>query len=288
MPGLVTVVIPVLNAAETLRRQLDAVAAQEYDGAVEVVVVDNGSDDGTVEIARAWTSEQPDARFVSAPDVRGAAHARNRGVAAARGDFVAFCDADDVVTPGWLTELARQATRADLVGGTHSTQALNAADVRRWQAEPSRRALLVAHGFLHFASGCNFGIWKDVFNRLGGLDNRFAAGEDIDLSWRAQLAGYRLAFASEAVIERRHRHGLRSLAHQQYRYGVSTSQLFRRFRAAGMARPSPKVAAVAWGRLVVTFAPALRTSAGRGRWLATAANRLGRLAGSVRYRVAVL
>ena len=52
-----------------------------------------------VEIARTWTDEQPNARLVRAPDVRGAAHARNRGVAAAEGDFIAFCDADDVVTP---------------------------------------------------------------------------------------------------------------------------------------------------------------------------------------------
>ena len=51
MPRLTTVVIPVLNGADSILRQLEAVEAQEYDGAWEVVVVDNGSDDGTVEIA---------------------------------------------------------------------------------------------------------------------------------------------------------------------------------------------------------------------------------------------
>ena len=198
MPKLTTVVIPVLNGADSLRRQLEAVKAQDYDGAWEVVVVDNGSDDGSVEIARAWTDEQRNARLVRAPDVRGAAHARNRGVAAAEGDFIAFCDADDVVTPRWLTELTRAATRADLVGGSLSARALNAAEVRSWREEPSQLALLVAHGFLRFASGGNFGIWTEVFDRLGGLDERLAAGEDIDLSWRAQLAGYRLGFAPRA------------------------------------------------------------------------------------------
>ena len=90
------------------------------------------------------------------------------------------------------------------------------------------------------------------------------------------------------MIEVEHRHDLRSLARQQYRYGVSSGQLFRRFRAAGMARPSPVHAAMTWTWLLVTLAPALGTSAGRGRWVATAANRWGRLAGSIRYRVAVL
>ena len=291
MPKLTTVVIPVLNGADSILRQLEAVEAQDYDGAWEVVVVDNGSDDGTVEIVRAWTDGRANARLVRAPDARGAAHARNRGVAAAEGDFIAFCDTDDVVTSRWLTELTRTATRADLVGGSLSVRALNAAEVRSWQEEPSQTvtvALLVAHGFLRFASGCNFGMWTEVFDRLGGLDEQLAAGEDIDLSWRAQLAGYRLGFAQRAVVERRHRQGLRSLARQQYRYGVSSGQLYRRFKAAGMARSSPVHAAMTWIRLLVTSAPALGTSAGRGRWVATAANRLGRLAGSIRYRVAVL
>ncbi len=290
-PRLTTVVIPVLNGADSIVRQLDAVEAQEYDGAWEVVVVDNGSDDGTVEIARAWTDGRRNARLVSAPDVRGAAHARNRGVDAAEGDFIAFCDADDVVTPRWLAELTRAATRADLVGGSLSTGALNGAEVRSWQEEPSQTvtvALLVAHGFLRFASGCNFGIWTEVFDRLGGLDKRLAAGEDIDLSWRAQLAGYRLGFAPRAVVERKHREDLRSLARQQYRYGVSAGQLYLRFKAAGMARSSPVHAAMTWTRLLVTLAPALGTSAGRGRWVASAAHRCGRLAGSIRHRVAVL
>lgn len=288
MPRLTTVVIPVLNGADSLRRQLEALAAQDYDGAWEVVVVDNGSEDGTVEIARGWTDEHRNARLVTAPDVRGASHARNRGVAAAKGDFIAFCDADDIVMPRWLTELTRAATRADLVGGSLSARELNPADVRSWLQEPSQLALLVAHGFLRFASGNNFGIWREVFERLGGLEERLAAGEDIDLSWRAQLAGYRLAFAPRAMVEVEQRQDLRSLARQQYRYGASSGQLFRRFRNAGMARPSPLHAALTWTWLLVTLAPALGTSAGRGRWVATASNRWGRLAGSIRHRVAVL
>ncbi len=170
MPRLTSVVIPVLNGADSILRQLEAVEAQEYDGAWEIVIVDNGSDDGTVEIVRAWAGGKGNARLVRASDVRGAAHARNRGVAAAEGDFIAFCDADDVVTPQWLTELTRAATRADLVGGSLSTRALNGAEVRSWQEEPSQTvtvALLVAHGFLRFASGCNFGIWTEAFDQLG-------------------------------------------------------------------------------------------------------------------------
>ncbi len=287
-PALVSVVVPVLNASGVLRRQLDALGQQDYDGAWELLVVDNGSEDGSPEIAREWISGRSNARLVEASGANGAAHARNRGVAAAAGDFVAFCDADDMVTERWLTELTGAATRADVVGGSLSVTALNTAHVRTWRRSPSQLGLLVGHGFMRFASGNNCGIWKEAFQRLGGFDERMMAGEDIDLSWRAQLAGYRLSFAHRASVEIAERPDLRSLARQQYRYGVSSGQLFRRYGTAGMARPSLLHAAGTWAWLLLALVPALRTGGGRGRWVATAALRCGRLAGSIRYRVAVL
>jgi len=89
----VSVVIPTLDAERTLGAQLDALSTQDYRGAWEVVIVDNGSSDDSMEVAKAFSTRLPLLRLAEARDQRSAAHARNVGVSVAGGDFIAFCDA---------------------------------------------------------------------------------------------------------------------------------------------------------------------------------------------------
>src|SRR4051794_16576472 len=103
-PRLLTVVLPVRDAEAYLAEQLAALGRQTYTGEWEVVVVDNGCTDGTLAVVDAWRARLPDVRVVAAPR-RGLNRARNAGAAAARGELLAFCDADDVVCDGWLTAL---------------------------------------------------------------------------------------------------------------------------------------------------------------------------------------
>src|SRR2546426_8436308 len=116
-PTLISVVIPVLNGVDTLPAQLEALSGQTYSGRWEMIIADNGSTDGTPDLVRTWTDRIPGLRIVDASDRKGQAHARNVGAAAALGDFIAFCDADDVATPGWLDGMVRAAPWTDLVGG---------------------------------------------------------------------------------------------------------------------------------------------------------------------------
>ena len=85
---------------------------------------DNGSTDATREIVAGFASRVPGLRVLDASDARGAAHARNVG-AAAGGDLIAYCDADDEVEPGWLAALVRTAAGRGRVGGSLEHQALN-------------------------------------------------------------------------------------------------------------------------------------------------------------------
>ncbi|HEY4573152.1 MAG TPA: glycosyltransferase family A protein, partial [Thermoanaerobaculia bacterium] len=100
-----SVVIPCLNAAATLGVQLAALTRQSWPGGWEVIVADNGSTDGSREIVESYRGRLPGLALVDASDRRGQAHARNLGAAAATGDALLFCDADDEVAPGWMEAL---------------------------------------------------------------------------------------------------------------------------------------------------------------------------------------
>src|SRR6476469_9739853 len=97
-----TVVIAARDAQATLGEQLDALSAQEWDGAWEVLVVDNGSSDATCPMVEAAAATWPALRLLVATDGVGPAFARNTGARAAAGRGLVFCDADDVVAPGWV------------------------------------------------------------------------------------------------------------------------------------------------------------------------------------------
>ena len=287
-PELISVVVPVLDDAEHLPAALEALAGQDYAGRWEVVIADNGSTDGSEELARRSLEALPDGRLVRANRGRSAGHARNAGAAHANGDFLAFCDADDVVHSEWLTQIAAAAREGDLVAGDVEIDEINAPSVRSWHPRSPRTLAIESFRFLVHASGTNTGVWTDVFKRLGGFDERFGAGEDIEFSWRAQLAGYRLAEARDAVVHERLRSRMRDLAAQHYTYGTGGPRLFGRFRGAGMppARPLRTARTFAW---LACTSPALPFSAKlRGRWTLLAALQAGRLVGSARNRVLYL
>jgi glycosyltransferase involved in cell wall biosynthesis len=98
----ISVVIPTYNNAALLRETLDGVRAQSFQD-FEVIVVDDGSTDDTAEIVKQY---DPNVRYVYQPN-QGPAAARNRGVSLARGEFIAFCDHDDIWTGGHLETLVR-------------------------------------------------------------------------------------------------------------------------------------------------------------------------------------
>src|SRR5207244_3518041 len=91
---LISVIVPVYNAMPMLAEQLEALSKQTYRGPWELIIADNGSSDGSREIAEAWRSRIPSLRVVDASARRGPATARNVGVEAATGGLLAFCDAD--------------------------------------------------------------------------------------------------------------------------------------------------------------------------------------------------
>ena len=273
-----------LNGEPHLREQFEALAAQTYTGAWEVVVADNGSTDRSRHVAREFAGRLPALTVADAGGRRGLNHARNTGAAAARGDFVAFCDADDVVDRDWLAALAEAAQDADIVGGRLDFDLLNEPVCRLDPADPGF-AVCDEQGFLPGVPGGNCGMWASVARALRWNDAFVFGSSDIEFSWRAQLAGYRLAFASRALVYRRCRARVRGVARQWYRYGESGPQLYREFRDAGMPRARLAPALWTWSWLLLTLPRVGGDRGFRGHWVRIAARSLGSVVGSLRFRV---
>lgn len=287
----VSVVIPVRNGGALLEEQLAALVAQDFPGTWEVLVVDNGSDDDSAERAERY-ADRLDLRVLPAPDGLGPAYARNVGAAYARGRWLAFCDADDVVEPAWLRALVAKAVEADLVGGTVDVAVLNSPrmlQARGLQADADGDALPIGPGgFLPYIPSGNLLISHEVFDALGGWDERLTYCEDVDLSWRAQLAGYALAYQPEAVLRYRLRHSALGLFRQVANYSAAEPALYQRFRAHGAVRPTVRhgLGRIWW---VLSRSPYLVLGTRRRHlWLAVAAEVTGHLRGSRRHRVLYL
>lgn len=277
----VSVVIPVRDGADTIEEQLAALEAQTFTGDWEVVVADNGSTDGTPDLVRSWTGRLPGLRVVAADGRSCAAHARNVGAGAARGAVLLFCDADDVVSSRWLASLAGSMTDAEMAAGPIESERLNGELLRRWRPPLPDRSLPTSHGFLPYALGANLAIRASAFDELGGFREDYTVGEDVELTWRGQLQGMRLAFVPDAVVHYRYRPGLLTLLRQYLAYGTIGPRLYRDFRQAGMPPSRPRQVIGPWVRLIARLPLALLRRHARGDVLRRIAYRTGRIRGSV-------
>jgi glycosyltransferase involved in cell wall biosynthesis len=284
-PNLVSVVMPVRNEEAHIEEQLAALAAQTYDRPWELILVDNGSTDTSIEITERWRDRLPSLRIVDASGRRGVSHARRRGAAEARGELIAFCDADDVAGPAWLERLVAASSGADIVAGLDDFETLNPPEVRAWRLGRSRGLLPLMYSFLPTVDGGNCAIWTGVAREIGWDESFRSGAADVEFSWRAQLAGYATATAPEALMMKRYRVTLRDLTRQWYGYGRAEPHLFRRFRRAGMPRTGLRATVGSWWHLLRNAPNLLRSGERRGSWLRVAALSFGRVVGSIRWRV---
>jgi glycosyltransferase involved in cell wall biosynthesis len=281
-----SVVLCVRDGEATIAAQLSALASQDYQDPWELVVVDNGSSDRTVEIVESFRPTLGRLRLVAAPMKASLGYARNEGARAAEAEILAFCDADDVVREGWLRSLVAAIEFADLVGGRLCFGRLNPADAIYWKGDnPTTGGLPVGHGYLAHVVGANFAVRRAAFFAVDGCDDVFtSSSDDVDLSWRMHRAGYRLAFAPDAVVDYRLRGSLKDAARQQLGYGRSELLLYCKHRSEGMRRNSIREVGPVYRYLLTRWDHLLRGRRLRGRWVVTAAYRAGRLSASVRAR----
>ena len=268
-PASITVVVCTRDRAALLRDSLQALRAVDYP-AFEVVVVDNApATSATRDLLRA---EFPEFRYVR-EDAAGLSHARNAGLRAATGRYVAFTDDDVAVDPQWLWAIATGFSRGDDVGcvsGVVPTGELRNEVQAYFDARVSWSKLTTARVFRlseppadlpmfpfcvgEFGTGANFAVVRDGMLALGGFDTalgvgtRTKGGEDLDMFLRVLYAGQSIVVEPSALVWHRHRADLPALTAQAVGYGrgfgawATTVLLDPRMLGAALARAPRAVA----------------------------------------------
>jgi GT2 family glycosyltransferase len=211
---LVSVIVVCWNSADVIGRCLRALAEQDYPN-YEIVVVDDGSGDETRAVAE---RELAGGRgtVVASPVNRGCPHARNLGLEHAKGEIVAFVDADGFAAGSWLREVVAAFGEDETIGGVASTVffaddplAINGAggtvNCQGWaadllmgesyeRAEPAEEAL--------YAMGCGMALRRKAIDRVGEFDDRMLNYyDDVDYGVRLWRSGYRVVVAGDAWID---------------------------------------------------------------------------------------
>ena len=214
----VTVVVPVRNGAATIGACIEALLAQDYPrDFVEIIVVDNGSADETRDVVARY----PVTLLVEL-EVRTSYAARNRGIAQASGEVIAFTDADCVALSDWLTHLVAPLADAT-VGAAVGTVGDAAPDTlcEEFTARVQPFARPQRCGLQTLLTG-NVAMRRSTLEALDRFDERLPTGGDVDLGWRMQRnLGLRLADVPEATVLHKHRSTFRQVFAQFRRYGLS-------------------------------------------------------------------
>ena len=239
----ISVVVPAHNCADVIGAQLEALRRQEGFAEAELIVVDDGSTDRTSEVLREWKSRLPNLQVLALEDGGSPSAARNAGLRAARGEFVLFCDADDVVQPGWIDALARALETRDVVGGALAFNELNPGWPDWVRKRPPDESLALSADHLPFAHTGNLGVRRSTALELGGFDVSMPTSEDQDFSWRAIRAGYDIGFSRAALVQVRMAPGLWQLWKQRVAWGMGSVDLYvRHANHAPSGRTSGEVA----------------------------------------------
>ena len=283
-----SIIIPCFNAADTIAIQLEALANQKWHESWEVIISDNGSTDNSLEIVEQYGDRLHNLRIIDSSARVGAAHARNMGAKAAKGESIVFCDADDEVAPGWLAAMGEALSKHDFVVGALDTTKLSESWAVNSRDFPNMNTELPVHKcapqLLMGFSG-NMGIKRSIHKAIGGFDESFTpSSEDIEYSWRLQLAGTKLKFVPNALVYYRLRHTLLDIYYQAIAYSKGHVRLYKKYQYSGIfSRPlKDNVMSLKW--LLINF-PKIRSKEEMGRWLWHLGWRVGYWQGRLKFRI---
>jgi cellulose synthase/poly-beta-1,6-N-acetylglucosamine synthase-like glycosyltransferase len=223
----VSVIIQVFNAQKIIDDCIQALLNQDYQDSYEIIAVDDGSTDHTVEVM----SRHP-IRVVTQKNA-GPARARNHGASLAKGEFLLFTDSDCVVDPAWIrlmvAPLEQDATIAGVQGRYRTKQPSAVAKFCQIEIE-ERYEIIRRHENIQLIGTYAAAYRAEIFAAHKGFDELFpvACAEDADLSFRMVKNGHRLVFQEGAIVYHQHPPTLKKYWKQKFNRGYWRTVLYRR------------------------------------------------------------
>jgi glycosyltransferase involved in cell wall biosynthesis len=224
-----SVIIPAYNSESTMESCLNALVRQSLDpDDYEVIVIDDGSTDGTADIIKGFP-----VKYIRQPN-NGPATARNHGAREARGEIILFTDSDCAPSFTWVEEMARpfQDSTVSAVKGAYRTSQKSFA-ARFAQVEFEERfEILKRAESIDMVDTYSAAFRRDVFWGAGGFDESFpvANNEDTDLSYKLSAEGHRMVFNPDAIVHHlSHPDTLREYARRKFWRGYWRMVVYKRF-----------------------------------------------------------
>jgi len=224
----VSIVIPVYNDPGGIGTTLETLLARTHE-AVEIVVVDNGSDDETPEVVAGYANGSKHPKLIFERDIQSSYAARNTGIEYANADIICFLDADQRVTDGWLEAALAQLDAKDAHYLAPNIELETPENPTR-TAQYNQVSGFPIEDFLEYhqyaPTSCLF-VTRELLEDVGHFDERLVSGGDLEFGNRVYDAGYDLVFAPDSTVIHPARADFRSLWKRNVRIGRGHCQLQR-------------------------------------------------------------
>lgn len=247
--SFVSVIISVYNGERTIGECIESLLSQNYPkDRYEILVVDNNSTDKTAQIIKKYPVS-----YLEEKAIQGDFAARNRGIKSARGQILAFTNADCIASNGWIKEGVEGFTDDEIgcIGG----------EIKGYKPQNYVEEYLCKRNIisqkeksddvpLPYAIGANAFYRKAVLDKIGLFEERWKSAGDADICWRMQLeTAYKIKFVKNATIFHKHRSTVYSMYKQSLKWGIGYTNLYRKYRNR-MSRRSLKQTIWIFQRLI--------------------------------------
>jgi GT2 family glycosyltransferase len=242
----VSVVVPILNAVRTLPFCLAALEKLQP-APREVILVDNGSSDGSLELIQRYAQHDLERTRIIQEPRRGVSVARNAGIRSAQGEIIAFTDSDCAAEADWLMHLHKPFSDAAVgaVAGRvlgHSSRAPIElfSSLYTFQTSDEVRRHSTWSPWAGGYPTANLAVRRHLLEELNGFDEGFQTGEDYDLCARLYGRGCSLIYIPKARVVHQHRTSLQGLLRQAFGFGRAHAQLLQRHVPKGLWLEFPR------------------------------------------------
>lgn len=252
----VSIIVPIKNSERTLLRHLESIKTVDYPkDKFEVIYVDGGSTDKTLEILKSWKEKNLFQMIViELKNCKSPGEARNKALEIAKGEYVLFTDADCVVKNDWIKQIIspfEKDEKIGIVGGEiHTLTVEDGNDIEKYLEfikflSVNGRCNIKKEGYfpdiknflphevngnIHssFFATANLAVKKDALLKIGNKFWDEITGEDVDFNIRINKQGYKLYFMPSAIVYHIHRANLKQFRKQLYGYGYGHPLLIKK------------------------------------------------------------